>query len=136
MIKMIRLQPNTASQTLYASPFQARKYLSTFTHYLIEFKGMSTSKTFRLILNTTSDNSRFTSATIGTNVDDAVNGSIKIEDSGFYTFIIYGQTSSSNLDPTNASVVGICQRGILQIVGEEAWTIPSIDIPDNVVYYE
>ncbi len=97
---------------------------------------MSTSKTFRLILNTTSDNSRFTSATIGTNVDDAVNGSIKIEDSGFYTFIIYGQTSSSNLDPSNASVVGICQRGILQIVGEEAWTIPSITIPDNVVYYE
>jgi len=133
---MIRLQPNTAAQTLYVSPFQARKYLTTFTKYLVEFKGMATSKTFRLILNTTADNSRFTSATIGTNTDDAVNGSIKIEDSGFYTFTIYGQTSSSNLDPTDSSVVGFCQRGIMQIVGDEAWTIPSITIPDNVVYYE
>lgn len=133
---MIRLQPNTASQSVYISPYQAKKYLPTFTHYLIEFKGMATSKTFRLILNTSQDNSRYTLASIGTNTDDAVNGSISITESGFYTFKIYGQNSSSNLDPSDASVVGLCQRGLMQVVADEAWTIPSLSIPNNVVYYE
>lgn len=133
---MIRLQPNTASQSVYISPYQAKKYLPTFTHYLMEFKSMATSKTFRLILNTSQDNSRYTLASIGTNTDDAVNGSISITESGFYTFKIYGQNSSSNLDPSDASVVGLCQRGLMQVVADEAWTIPSLSIPNNVVYYE
>ena len=102
----------------------------------MEFKSMATSKTFRLILNTSQDNSRYTLASIGTNTDDAVNGSISITESGFYTFKIYGQNSSSNLDPSDASVVGLCQRGLMQVIADEAWTIPALSIPNNVVYYE
>jgi len=133
---MIRLLPNTASQTIFVSPFQARKYLASFTHYLIEFKSQATSKTYSLILRVDYDNARYTQATIGTQSDEATSGNITISDTGFYTYTIWGQNSSSNLSPLDASVVGECEVGVLQIIGAEAWDIPAISIPNNVVYYE
>jgi hypothetical protein len=133
---MIRLLPNKAAQSMYLSPFQARKYLLTFTQYLMEIKSMATSKTYTVILAVSADNSRYTLAKIGTHQDRAISGDIKIEDTGLYTFTIYGQNSSSNLDPKNATVVGKCQQGIVQIIGAEAWTTPDITVPNNVVYYE
>lgn len=133
---MIRLQPETASQTIYVSPFQARKYLATFTNYLIEFKSQATSATFIVVLNVVSDNARYTQATIGTHRDTPLSGDIKITDTGLYTYRILGQNSSTNLDPTDTSVVGECEVGVLQVVGAKAWTIPTISIPNNVVYYE
>ena len=133
---MIILKPNTATNIAYLTPFQARKYLATFTKYLMEIKSMATSKIYTIILNVSADNSRYTTVNIGTNKDDALNGKIDTKESGLYTFTIYGQNSSSNLDPKNASVVGKCQQGIVQITGDDAWDIPSITIPNNVVYYE
>ena len=133
---MIRLLPDTASQTIYVSPFQARKYLATFTNYLIEFKSQATSATFIVVLNVVSDNARYTQATIGTHIDTPLAGDIKISDTGLYTYRILGQNSSTNLDPTDASVVGECEVGVLQVIGADAWTIPDISIPNNVVYYE
>jgi len=133
---MIRLQPDTASQTIYVSPFQARKYLATFTNYLIEFTSQATSEKFIVVLDVVKDNARYTKATIGTHNNSPITGDIKMTDTGFYTYRILGQNSGSNLDPTDASVVGECEVGVLQIIGEEAWTIPKISIPNNVVYYE
>ena len=133
---MIRLQPDTASQTFYVSPFEARKYLSTFTHYLIEFKSMATEEVFRVIGNILLDNERYTSFDINTSLNDVLNGDVKITESGLYIFKIYGQNSSVNLNPTDISVVGEVEKGTLQIVGEDAWDIPEISIPKNVVYYE
>ena len=133
---MIRLLPDTASQTIYVSPFQARKYLATFTNYLIEFKSQATSETFIVVLDVVADNARYTQATIGTHNNSPLTGDIKITDTGFYTYRILGQNSGTNLDPTDASVVGECEVGILQIIGAKAWTIPDISIPNNVVYYE
>ena len=133
---MIRLQPDTASQTIYVSPFQARKYLATFTNYLIEFTSQATSEKFIVVLDVVKDNARYTTATIGTHNNSPITGDIKMTDTGFYTYRILGQNSGSNLDPTDASVVGECEVGVLQIIGEEAWTIPKISIPNNVVYYE
>ena len=133
---MIRLLPDTASQTIYVSPFQARKYLATFTNYLIEFKSQATSATFIVVLNVVSDNARYTQATIGTHIDTPTSGNIKITDTGFYTYTIWGQNSTTNLDSTDTSVVGECEVGVLQVIGADAWTIPVIEIPKNVVYYE
>jgi hypothetical protein len=121
---------------MYVTPFQARKYLTTFTNYLIQFKSQATSKTFISILRITADNARYTKATIGTNIDQATSGNIKITESGLYTYTIWGQNSTTNLDPADDSVVGECEVGVLQVIGAEAWTIPVISIPNNVVYYE
>lgn len=133
---MIRLQPDTASQTIYVSPFQARKYLATFANYLIEFTSQATSKTYTVILRVDADNARYTIATIGTHRNTPITGDIKMTDTGFYTYRILGQNSGSNLDPKDASVVGECEVGVLQIIGAKAWDIPKISIPNNVVYYE
>jgi len=135
-LTMIRLQPDTASQTIYVSPFQARKYLATFTNYLIEFKNQATSEVFILVLDVVIDNSRYTTATIGTHNNSPITGDIKMTDTGFYTYRILGQNSGSNLDPNSGFVVGECEVGMLQIIGADAWKIPVISIPNNVVYYE
>ena len=121
---------------MYLSPFQARKYLKTFTDYLMEIKSMATSKTYTIILSTAADNSRYTLANISTNINNALAGNIILTDSGFYTFTIFGQNSRTNLNPKDATVVGKCQQGIVQIIGVDAWDIPSVTVPDNVVYYE
>ena len=133
---MIRLQPNTPAQTFYASPFGARKFLAVFTNYLIEFKSQATSKTFRVVGDATSDNERYSIFAIDTSVDAPTSGDIVLDESGLYTFTIWGQNSTTNLDPTDAVVVGECEKGVMQIIGEDAWTIPTINIPNNVVYYE
>lgn len=133
---MIRLQPDTASQTIYVSPFQARKYLATFTNYLIEFTSQATSEKFIVVLDVVKDNARYTTATIGTHNNSPITGDIKMTDTGFYTYRILGQNSGSNLDPEDGSVVGECEVGVLQIIGAKAWDIPDISIPNNVVYYE
>lgn len=97
---------------------------------------MANNETYTIILRVDSDNDRYTKAEMGTHTDLATSGNIKITDTGFFTYTIWGQNSTSNLDPSDASVVGMCERGIMQIIGADAWTIPSIDVPDNVVYYE
>tara|TARA_R110000803_G_scaffold28398_1_gene65700 strand:+ start:56 stop:460 length:405 start_codon:yes stop_codon:yes gene_type:complete len=133
---MIKLLPDSATQTIYVTPFQARKYLPTFTHYLIQFKMQMSTETHATILKTSVDNERYTAASIATNAKKPTSSSVLITDTGFYTYTIWGQNSSSNIDPEGASVVGECEVGILQIIGAEAWTIPAISIPNNVVYYE
>lgn len=123
-------------QEFYVTPFSARKFLATFTYYLFEIQSQATSEKFYMIGNPLNDNERFSRFLIDTSINDATNGDIILSQSGLYTYTIFGQTSDTNLNPLDASVVGECEKGILQIIGESAWTIPDIVIPDNVVYYE
>tara|TARA_R100001163_G_scaffold2920_1_gene4407 strand:+ start:8418 stop:8822 length:405 start_codon:yes stop_codon:yes gene_type:complete len=134
---MIILNPNQASQTLYATPFQAKKdYSTTITHYLFMVESLQTDKKYYFIGNVQQDNARYTEISISTNADAATSGNILVTESGQYSYIIYGQTNNTNLDPANAVVVGELERGLMTFTGEDAWSMPSIDIPDNVVYYE
>ena len=57
---MIHLTPNAASNVVSLSPFQARKYLATFTHYLIVLTNEATEATHAAVLNTSVDNERET----------------------------------------------------------------------------
>ena len=131
---MIHLTPNAASNVVSLSPFQARKYLATFTHYLIVLTNEATEATHKAVLNTSVDNARETKFDLPTDADAA--GEVLITQSGLYSYTVYGQNSSSNTDPTNGSVVGICETGAPRVATEAAWTTPDISIPDNVVYYE
>lgn len=123
-------------QEFYVTPYSARKFLATFTYYLFEITSQATSEKFYMVGNWLDDNERYSRFLIDTSSDSPEGGDVILKESGLYTFTIYGQTSSANLDPLNASVVGECEKGVLQIIGESAWTIPDIDIPNNVVYYE
>lgn len=133
---MVHLAANTSPQTAYFSPFQSRKFLKAFTDYLLVVTSSATSKTYACILNVEADNARYTQAALPTDNDDPVNGELLLTDSGLYSYTIYGQNSSTNLDPTDGRVVGICENGMLRVTAEDAWDIPSVTIPDNVIYYE
>ena len=133
---MIHLTPNAASNTVTVTPFEARKFLPSFTYYLLVLVNQSTKERFSCVFNYAYDNDRYTQADLPTNNDDPVNGEILLTESGLYTYTLYGQTSDSNLDPDDASVVGVCEVGPCRVSDEPAWTIPAVTIPDNVIYYE
>ena len=133
---MIHLAPNALSNRVYVTPFEARKFLAAFTDYLMVLKNNATEEEYALILNVVVDNERYTTGSIATDTDDPENGEILLTESGLYTYTIYGQNSATNLDPTDATVVGVCEIGACKVSDEEAWTIPTVTIPDNVIYYE
>ncbi len=133
---MIYLSPNSDSNTVRVTPFENRKFLPAFTYYLFVLVNQATKEQFECIFNVEYDNERYTQAALPTNNDDPVNGEILLTESGLYTYTIYWQNSDSNLDPTDASVVGICEIGPCKVSDEPAWTIPNVSIPDNVIYYE
>jgi len=127
---MQEIAANTASQVLYLTLNEARQYLSVYTHYLIEITNNQTNAKYYLIPVVTDENDRITTLTIGLNVNNAVNGSIQITQGGEYIYTIYGQNSSSNLDPLNAAVVGEVETGWIKITDETEYTsTPAASIP-------
>ena len=82
------------------------------------------------------DNERYTRIGLATNRNEPTDGSILLTKSGLYTYKIWGQNSATNLDPTDDSVVGICEVGACKVSDELPYTVPSINIPANVIYYE
>lgn len=131
---MIHLSPNAASNTVNVTPFEARKFLASFTHYLFELTNNATEEKHYFVPVLTYDNERYTQFDLPTNSDTT--NSVLLTESGLYTYKVWGQNSSTNLDPTDASVVGVCEVGPCRVSDEPAWTIPNVDIPDNVIYYE
>lgn len=131
---MIHLLPNSATNTVNVTPFEARKFLSAFTYYLLELTNQATQEKHYAVPVLTYDNERYTQFDLPTNSDTL--NAVLITESGLYTYKIWGQNSATNLDPADASVVGICEVGPCRVSDEPAWTIPAVSIPDNVIYYE
>lgn len=134
---MVTLLPNTASQFIYLSLGDRVKDFAAFTNYLVEFENQLSNKKYYLIGDPSVDNSRYTKLAISTNVDDATAGDIKIEETGLFNYAIYGQNSSTNLDPANATVVGTIAKGVLKVLTQETYyNAQTADIPSNVIYYQ
>lgn len=135
-LPMIHLRPNSSSNRVVVNPYQARKYLSTFTTYLMVLRNDATEEETFFIPDVEEDNERYTRIGLPTNSDAPLDGNIRLNESGLYTYKIWGQNSTTNLDPDDATVVGICEVGACKVSDELPWTIPTISIPDNVIYYE
>ena len=134
---MITLAPNSSDeQFIYLTLQEAKKDFSTFTNYLVIFTSMASQDTYAMVGNVDADNARYTKLSVLTNQALGASGRILLTESGQYTYDVYGQNSSSNLSASDASVVGLIERGTLTVTGETGYTIPSITIPDNVIYYE
>ena len=131
---MIHLLPNSATNTVNVTPFEARKFLPEFRYYLLELTNQATQEKHYAVPVLTYDNERYTQFDLPTNSDTV--SAVLITESGLYTYKIWGQNSATNLDPADASVVGICEVGPCRVSDEPAWTIPAVSIPDNVIYYE
>jgi len=78
-----------AENTTISSPF-----------YLFEFEADQLRTKFYVIGTQTVATSRADIFTIEEGVDDPVNGQLILGNVGFYTYNIYAQSSSTNLDPT------------------------------------
>ncbi len=129
------LQTNTASQTLLLSLEEGVLLLPSFTNYLLILQNEITLKLFAVIPSVIDTNERITTLSISTDVDDAVNGSILITDGGRYNYIIYGQNSNSNLDPTDADVVGEIKRGYIEFTTlTQYFDQPTLTIPNDIEY--
>jgi len=120
---MIHLIANSATtQYFYVTLDERKKDFTTQPDsYLITLKRIDTDIVF--IANVISDNERYTKIQIQTDTADEANGDILLEQSGEYNYTIYGQTGTSNLDPTDAVIIGIFERGTLRAT-------------DNTNYYD
>jgi hypothetical protein len=129
------LQTNTASQTLLLSLEEGVLLLPTFTDYLLILQNEITLQLFAVIPVLVDSNERITTLSVSTDTDDAENGSILITQSGRYNYIIYGQNSSTNLDPEDADVVGELKRGFIEFTAlTEYFDQPNLTIPNDIEY--
>ena len=134
---MVNLLPNTAGQTMYCTPFEARKFLASFTDYLVVLRNDASEETFPFIANVIYDNERYSQFRVSTATDNPTGSSILLTESGLYTYTIYGQNSTTNLDPEDASIVGVCEVGACRITATDTYfDFDNPTVPDNVIYYE
>lgn len=122
---------------MYVTPFEARKFLASFTDYLVVLRNDASEETYAFIANVIYDNERYSQFRISTATDNPTAGNILLTESGLYTYTIYGQNSDTNLDPEDASVVGVCEVGACRITDNQVYfNYDSPTVPDNIIYYE
>jgi hypothetical protein len=51
-----------------------------------------------------------------------------------YRYTVYGQNSASNLDPENAAVVGVVERGNIMISDNGEYYLTNTDTTNDVIY--
>jgi hypothetical protein len=127
---MVYLNANTANQVLRLSLDEARQYYSTpFTHYLLilEHEENSTSGvSLAQVPTIVSESQRITTMTITT---------IPLTITGRYRYRVYGQNSSSNLDPNHPSVVGLCEIGWATMSDATTYyDLPNLTINNDYIY--
>lgn len=127
---MIYLNTNTANQTIRLSLDEARRYYATpFTHYLIVLtheENSTTGVSLSQVGTIVSESQRITTLTITT---------VSLTLPGRYRYAIYGQNSSNNTNPNDASVVGLCEIGWCAMSDStEYYDLPTITINNDVIY--
>jgi hypothetical protein len=54
---------------------------------------------------------------------------------GRYRYDVYGQNSGANINPNNASVVGLLKRGYVVLTANtQFFDVPAITIPNDIIY--
>jgi hypothetical protein len=127
---MIYLLTNVASQDVFLSLDEARQYYSTpFTHYLIIITHEENSIVGEMkaqVPNVLNENVRITQLQVST---------VGLTLPGRYRYEVYGQNSSSNVDPENAAVVGILERGYVVLTNNnEYFDVANTTINNDIIY--
>jgi len=134
---MIYLLKNTAAQLLYLSLKEGELLLAnTYTHYLLELTNEQTLEKLYAIPTQIAQNDRYTTIQIGTNANTPTAASLLINYPARFSYIIYGQNSSTNLDPTDAVVEGVIQMGylIVEDLTTPRFTEPNLTIDSDIAY--
>jgi hypothetical protein len=124
---MIYLLTDTANQTTYLTLNEGRSYYATaFTDYLLVLTYEMTGETLAQVISITSENERIT--TIELTTETLVNA-------GRYRYEVYGQNSNTNTNPTDASVVGLVEKGIIELTKSvNYYDISNPTIPVDYIY--
>jgi hypothetical protein len=134
---MIYLLKNTAAQLLYLSLKEGELLLAnTYTHYLLELTNEQTLEKLYAIPTQIAQNDRYTTIQIGTNANTPTAASLLINYPARFSYVVYGQNSSTNLDPTDAVVEGVIQMGylIVEDLTTPRFTEPNLTIDSDIAY--
>ena len=134
---MIYLLKNTAAQLLYLSLKEGELLLANpYTHYLLELTNEQTLQKLYAIPTKIVENDRYTTIRIGTNANTPTAASLLINYPARFSYVVYGQNSSTNLDPTNAAVEGVIEKGylIVEDVTTPRFTEPNLTIDNDITY--
>ena len=134
---MIYLLKNTAAQLLYLTLKEGELLLAnTYTHYLLELTNEQTLEKLYAIPIQIAQNDRYTTIQIGTNANTPLAASLLINYPARFSYIVYGQNSSTNLDPTNAVVEGVIEKGylIVEDITTPRFTEPNLTIDSDIAY--
>ncbi len=117
------LQKNTSEQKLYLSLFEGRYTLAAFSHYMIGFiheENSNVGEALYQVPLVVSDGSRYSELEVTT---------IGLNNTGRYRYIVYGQNSSSNINPESNDIVGVVEIGYL-VIGTDT---EFYDVPQNTI---
>ena len=132
---MIAILPNTTNQYVYLTLKEKQKDVGSWTNYLVEIQGEMSREKRYFIANVLEDNARYTKIAINTNTNDPLNGDLLITETGQYWYKVFAQDSNTNLGPKNS--IAEIERGVLHVQTEqEYYNIPTITLPDNIIYYD
>jgi hypothetical protein len=127
---MIYLLTNVASQDVFLSLDEARQYYSTpFTHYLMIITHEENSVVGDMkaqVPNVLNENVRITQLQVST---------VGLTLPGRYRYEVYGQNSSTNIDPENAAVVGMLERGYVVLTNNNQYfDVANTTINNDIIY--
>jgi len=134
---MIYLLKNTAAQLLYLTLKEGELLLAnSYNNYLLELTNEQTLEKLYAIPNQIAQNDRYTTIQIGTNDNEPTDASLLINYPARFSYIVYGQNSTTNLDPNNAAVVGVIEKGylIVEDITTPRFTEPNLTIDNDIAY--
>jgi hypothetical protein len=123
---MVYLNTNTANQYAWLSLDEGRAYFNVaFTHYLLVMTYEMTGEQLAQVVEVINENERVTKIRLTT---------VGLVDAGRYHYEVYGQNSSSNIDPTNAAVLGLIEKSLMILQdGTIFFDVSSPTIPVDVI---
>lgn len=124
---MVYLNTNTANQYAWLSLDEGRQYFNVaFTHYLLVMTYEMTGEKLEQVVVVINENERVTKIRLTT---------VGLLDAGRYHYEVYGQNSDTNTDPTDASVVGKVEEGLMILSnGTNYFDVSTPTIPVDVIY--
>jgi len=124
---MVYLNTNTANQYAWLSLDEGRQYFNVaFTNYLLVLTYEMTGEKLAQVVDVITENERVTKIRLTT---------VGLLDAGRYHYEVYGQNSSTNTDPTDVSVVGKVEEGLMILSnGTNYFDVSTPTIPVDVIY--
>jgi hypothetical protein len=124
---MVYLNTNTANQYAWLSLDEGRQYFNVaFTNYLLVLTYEMTGEKLAQVVDVITENERVTKIRLTT---------VGLLDAGRYHYEVYGQNSDTNIDPTDASVIGKVEEGLMILSnGTNYFDVSTPTIPVDVIY--